>query len=543
MNITVRCKLLLALVLGCVFVGAAQQNDDLKKRISDAVLNVYNEEIKNNPNDYESLCGRANQYFINGDYLRALDDVERALKLTPTIEKDLRFEEYMLRAKIYDLRGDQEKRLNDLYSANKIDPSRINCLGLLAEANYNLGRYDDAEPCYQRILRIKPNNYDALAGLARVEVQRKNYGKAAEYVDRAVKLYPAEPMVYINRAEVLIMMEQYQSAAQDLISALSVGKNNQDAIESLTAMSDVQYDAVISALNNSIHKAPRNGMFYYLAAEISMSHNHFADAEYYFELIIANKLYDYHSIYAELAKAQYCLGKYADALKNINRAIDACDTETKYYVTRSMILRAMGNEPDAVTSTRLALAMNADDADALVEQACVYIAQGKHNDALASLNLAIFNNAEHTQAVLIRAWLYANCLNKQSEAKHDYAKMLLNDNDDISSLKGFAYLALGREEEALAWAQQIIEDSPLPGGEAYYVAAALISLTENTDKALSCVASALANGYGNYHNLTACDNPALNVAKLKGERLSTLLSQNQQAFKARRLTDVPVNGN
>ncbi|MGN0214650.1 MAG: tetratricopeptide repeat protein [Muribaculaceae bacterium] len=534
----VRCKLLMLFVAGCCCVMNAQSaQDDLKKRINDAVMNVYNEEISRNPNDYESLCGRANQYFINGDYLRALDDVERAIKLTPSTEKDLRFEEFMLRAKIYDMRGDQEKRLADLYAANNIDPTRVNCLGLLAEANYNLGHYDDAEPCYQRIVRLQPNNYDALAGLARIEVKRKNFGKAAEYVDRAVKLYPAEPAVFINRAEVLIMMEEYQSAAQDLISALSVGTNNQEAIESLTAMSDVQYDAVIGALNNSIQKAPRNGLFYYIAAEIAISHNHFADAEYYLNAINANKLYDYHSIFHDLAKAQYYLGKYNEALSNVEIAIRACDGESSYYVTRSMIQRALGNEAEALKSTKLALMENADNVSALIEQARVYIAQNKNNEALSAINIAIVNNPEASDAILLRAWLYSNRLNKAAEAKHDYAKLLIKEND-MESLRGFALLALGRDEEAMHWVDGIIADCVLPGGEAYYVAAVLCSQAGDKAKAFDFLASALANGYGNYHALTRFDNVEMNVSALKGEELNTLLNQNSGVFKAKRLTDV-----
>lgn len=537
MGINFKKCLIMALACGSVFVaGAQQQDDDMKRRINDAVMNVYNEELQKNPNDYESLCGRANQYFVNGDYLRALDDVERAIKYTPTNEKELRFEEFMLRAKIYDVRGEEEKRLLDLYAANRIDPSHVNCLGLLAEANYNMKNYDDAEQCYQRILRLQPNCYDAMAGLARIEVMRKNFGKAADYVDRAVKLYPAEPAVFVNRAEVLIMMEQYQSAAQDLISALSVGKDNQDVIESLILLSDVHYDAVIDALNNSISKAPRNGLFYYIASQVAMGHNHFADAEYYFNAINDNKLYEYHGIYADLAKAQYCLGRYADAMNNVNIAIRACDTEPSYYVARSKIQRALGKAADAVTSTKLALANNADYVPALIEQACAYIAQGNDKDALTSLNMALVNDSESSEATLLRAWLYANRLNKPTDAKHDYARVLLKD-DDLSSLRGFALLALDREEEAAKWADTIIQKGMLPGGESYYVAAALLAQAGETDKALGYVASALANGYGNYHNLTRFDNPVVNIKPLQGEKLNTLLTQNASVFKAKRLTD------
>lgn len=542
MKINVRCGLLMLFAVGCAcLLNAQQQDDDLKKRINEAVMNVYNEEISRNPNDYESLCGRANQYFVNGDYLRALDDVERAIRLTPTNQKDLRFEELMLRAKIYDVRCDQEKRLADLYAANNIDPTHVSCLGLLAEANCNMEHYDDAEQCFQRIIRLQPNNYDALAGLARIEVKRKNFGKAAEYVDRAVKLYPAEPAVFINRAEVLIMMEQYQSAAQDLISALSVGKNNKEAIESLAAMSDVQYDAVIGALNNSIEKAPRNGLFYYIAAQIAMDHNHFADAEYYLNAINANKLYEYHSIYNDLAKSQYCLGKYSEALSNIDIAIRACDSEPDYYITRSKIQRALGNNAEALKATKMALMQNSDHVPSLIEQARVYIAQKNDNEALSALNLAVINNPESSDAILLRAWLYANRLNRAADARRDYAKLLLKD-DDMASLRGFALLALDRDEEAMRWVDGIIANGVLPGGEAYYVAAELMALAGDKTKALAHVASALANGYGNYHALTRFDNVERNLSAAKGIELNTLLEQNAQAFKAKRLTDSIENG-
>lgn len=538
MKIKIRLGIVMVLTVCGAFMSNAQQSgdDDMKRRINEAVMNVYNEELEKNPNDYESLCGRANQYFVNGDYLRALDDVERAIRYTPANEKELRFEEFMLRAKIYDVRGDQEKRLVDLYAANNIDPSHVNCLGLLAETNYNLKHFDDAENCYQRILRLQPNNYDAMAGLGRIEVMRKNFGKAAEYVDRAVKLYPAEPTVFVNRAEVLIMMEQYQAAAQDLISALSVSKNNQDVIESLIMLSDVHYDAVIDALNNSISKAPRNGLFYYIASQVAMGHNHFADAEYYFNAINANKLYEYHGIYADLAKAQYCLGKYKEALGNVNIAIRACDNEPAYYVTRSKIQRALGDEVSALASTKLALANNSDYVPAYVEQAYVLIAQKKYADAVTPLNMALVNDSESSEATLLRAWLYDKCLNKSADAKRDYARLLLKD-DDMKSLRGFALLALSRNEEAMKWADAIVKDGVLPGGEAYYVAAALMSQSGDKTKALDYVASALANGYGNYHNLTRFDNPIVNVSAIKGAQLTTLLTQNASIFKAKRITD------
>jgi hypothetical protein len=111
-------------------------------------------------------------------------------------------------------------------------------------------------------------------------------------------------------------------------------------------------------------------------------------------------------------------------------------------------------------------------------------------------------------------------------------------NDDITSLRGVALHELGRDEEAKAWAAKIVEEGVMPGGEAYYVAAAVCSLCGDLDKAYSYLTSALANGYGNYHNLTRADHPVVNVAALKGARLDAILSQFASAFKAKRITDV-----
>lgn len=524
-----------AMTTSTMFVNA-QQSADLKQQINDAVMKVYNEELDKNPNDYYTLNGRANQYFLNGDYLRSLDDINRAISLTPEKETEMLYEEYMLRAKIYDARGDQEKRLADLYLANKMDPTRINCLGLLATTNYELGHYDDAEQCFQRIIRMQPNNYDALAGLGRIEVKRNNFGQAAEYVDRAVSLYQAEPRVYINRAEVLLMMEQYEAAAQDLISALSVGNDSQMAIEALSEMSDVQYDAVIAALNNSISKAPRNGMFYYLAAQIAMSHNHFADAEYYLNIINTNRLYEYHGIYNSQAQAQYALGKYNDALNTIGVAIRAIDSVEDYYITRAKIQRAMGLTEDAARTIRFATALNADNLDALFEQALCLLAENKAEEAVSALNVAILNNSEYAEALMLRAWINRNVLKKDDLAKRDYAMVLML-NDGLLSLRGFALHELGRDAEAIAWAEKIVNDGVLPGGQAYYVAAALCSQCGNVEKAYTYLSSALANGYGNYHNLTKNDNPVVNVNALKGERLDALMKQYAKVFTATRLTD------
>ena len=299
MKLTSRVIISLALLL-CgqgVFAQPGDDDKELKQQVNEAVMQVYNEQLEQEPNDYNTLFARANQYYFNGNNLKALDDVSAALDLIPAKEKELRFDALMLRAKIYDARQNYDGELADLKEASAITPSSLSCIDMLAKVSYNLGDYDASEKNYQTILRENPTNYDALYGLAKIEVKRNNYEKAASYVDKAVNLFTAEPQVYINRADVLNMMEQYEPAAQDLISALSVGSSETDALRALTEMSNKHYEAVMEALGNSINKAPRVGMFYYIRSQIAMSHFHYAQALKDLKSIINNNLYDYSGIY------------------------------------------------------------------------------------------------------------------------------------------------------------------------------------------------------------------------------------------------------
>lgn len=515
MKLTSRVIISLALLL-CGQGAFAQPGDDdkeLKQQVNEAVMQVYNEQLEQEPNDYNTLFARANQYYFNGNNLKALDDVSAALDLIPAKEKELRFDALMLRAKIYDARQNYEGELADLKEASAITPSSLSCIDMLAKVSYNLGDYDASEKNYQTILRENPTNYDALYGLAKIEVKRNNYEKAASYVDKAVNLFTAEPQVYINRADVLNMMEQYEPAAQDLISALSVGSSETDALRALTEMSNKHYEAVMEALGNSINKAPRVGMFYYIRSQIAMSHFHYAQALKDLKSIINNNLYDYSGIYYGAAKCQFELMQYGEALANINKALKMDAKEIDYYILKADIVRYNGdggNYDDADAVLDLAANLNPDYAPMLLAKAHLLIAQRKNEDAVRTINAIVMNDASNAEALLLRGWVYKYRMQKADLAKSDFEKMLLN-GEGLTSLRGFALHELGRADEARAWAKEIINANAAPGGEAYYYAAALLSDMDDNDKAYKYLESGLAYGFGSAFELKVNEDPYVNL--------------------------------
>ena len=537
-----KCVVLVMLLVTPMVMKTQLSDDDIRvrNRINEAVMGVYNKALDKDPSDYNTRFARANQLYYNGEYDKAIEDAKMVIAAIPNKEKELRYDSYMLLATLYDAKAEYQNELEALRQALLLNENSMPTIDMLAKASYKVGDLTAAERNYAIILRDNPLSYDAMYGMAQIEVSRNNYEKAAGYVDRAVELFTAEPQVYINRSNVLMMMEQYEPAAQDLISALSVGTDSNDALNALVEMSDTHYDAVMDALANSYDKAPRVGTFYYVRAMIAMRHQHYGQALKDLKSIILNNLYDYHSIYYYAAKCQHELTQWDDALSNINKAIALAPDEMDYYALKADIIQYRGrgnNFDDAIAVLNEALAKNLSNTAVLLTKARILLKQHKDNDAVSCVNSALMANSSNPEALLLRGWINKYRLNMSALALADFEKVVLS-GSDMYSLKGFALHEIGRDEEARAWAKQIIQDGILPGGLTYYYAAALMSdigTDEDAKMAVEYLRSALANGYGSLYEMNINEDPYVNLKLLRRyPEFKTILDQNQTNFQERR---------
>ena len=507
--------LALALLAGGWNVMAQSADEDamLKKKINDAVMQVYNKQLQAEPGDYATRFARAYQYFNNDGVDEALADINQAIKDCPEKEREVLYDAYLLRAKIYDQKGEYDLEYEDLKAAFQINSTNPNVVDMIAKLALKKGDYKTAETNFNAILRMSPQNYDALYGLARVAAKTNDYQKAQEYCDRAVKLFPTEPQVYINRAHVFMMLGQYKVAAQDLILAMSVGEDESKAVSAIINMSDEHYDDVMNALQNSIDNAPSVGTFYYLRYSIAMRHLHYGQALRDIKKIISKNFYDDASIYQDAAKCQFEMGLFDMALVNIDKALskDASDIASLVLKARIVEHQGAGKNFDAALGviTR-ASRISATDPAILLAKARIYLAQRKQPEALEALNKLLASHPTNNEALLLRGWLYKYRMRDAESALADFG-MMLNNGSDMASLKGFALHELGREEEARKWAQDNIMSNSLPGGEAYAVAAALLSDIGDNDQALKYLESALANGYGSLYEVTMSEEPYVNL--------------------------------
>lgn len=528
-------KLILVLIVAVTTMNAHAQSSDavLRDKITNAVMKVYDDQLKANPNDYNTLFARAHQYYYNGDYTAALADVNQALLLTPASDKELRFDEYILRARISDARKDYASELADLRMAQDLQPKSLPCTDMIAKANLKAGNLDAAEKAFKTILRAESMNYDAMYGLAQVEQARGNATAAIENANKAVELFRTEPQVFINRADIYARQGNIDAAVVDLVQGMNVGDGG-NAAQSLMELSDTNYDAVMLALSNLADKASDSYVFRFLRANIALDHMHYGQALSDLNFIRSNNSYNSPLVGFLTAQCDLELARYDEALAVVTQAIQTDPTQPEFYLVKALAAynAGEGNHFDAAMEALHSCSLIAPQyVPMLMAKAALFSKQGNDNEALGYLNAALANEPGNAEALFARAQLFKR-INNMNLAVKDLNTMTFL-SDDALDLKGLALSELGRDNDALKWLNGVTAVKQA-GGENFYYAALFMALRGDNFKAMEYVQRAIDNGFGSLYKLQYDELSPLNLKSLRNEPgFDLLIDKAQRNFTER----------
>lgn len=507
-------------VMLCAGMFATDTAAYISNPVTQAVIRVYDAALRENPNDYLTWYKRANEYYRHNEYVNALDDVNNALAYAPSSDSDLRFQALMLRAGIYNQTGKYALALADLDSALAIDPHSYAAIYQKANTEYELGNYSDARNDYVRLQRLNSRSTEALIGLARCSVQENNLSAATDYLQNAVDFDPNNPEIYVRRASVRRLMGDHNGAVDDLVLAISLNSKDPKAIESLVEYGNTNYAATIAGLTNAIQLAPENGLYRYLRASIAQAHYNYLSAIDDFTQIIDNRLYNYHGLNASIATCLYGLGRYQEALDQIDTALNATGSVADYYVIRSRILRALGRHDDAFLAAGRAIAVDPEYVPGCIEMALNYMDKQDYEQAAQMLGEASMNDANNPYIYLLRAWILENFLNQPQAARNFYEQALEVEgygDTNVKSLRGFALHNLGRTDEADQWFNTLLTAVPDNDGLNNYYAACYYSMRGDDDRALECAERSLKAGYSDNHNWMDNNDGQINAGTLRDD--------------------------
>lgn len=503
--------------------------------VTKAVLEVYAKNLKANPKDYNTLFLRANEYFNHGIYDLALSDINDALELAPAKDSDLRFELLMRRAAINRNSGNFEAVTDDLGSALAYKPDNIVAIYHRAQAFYNLGRYADSKTDFKRMLYLNPRSPEGLLGMAMISQRENNLGIAAEYLEQAVSINPNNADLYVRRAEVKHNTGDDNGAVDDIVMAISTDSKNTEAFDLLAAIAQTNYPAAIAGLTKAVNIAPDNGLFRYLRAGMASAHSNFSSALTDYRYILDRQLYDYKGINASIAECLFSLGKYDEALDQINDALAAITDNADYYVLKSKILRAKKDYPNAIESSAKALAVNKKSSEALAEMGLAYLGQGKNDQALSLLGEAMDENPDNPRYAMLSGWASGLYAKRPDAGRNIYLKVAGNNElkeSNVRSLKGFANLFLGNSADAETWMDNILTASDDKDGYTDYLACCFYASKGDNDKAMELAEKALGKGYANYHNWLNNNDGNINPGQLRKDiRFIRLLDRYGNLFE------------
>lgn len=208
-----------------------------------------------------------------------------------------------------------------------------------------------------------------------------------------------------------------------------------------------------------------------------------------------------HNIHNNLGLAYDRIGKYEEAIKELNEALRLNPGYIEVHNNLGVTYDRMGRHEDAVNELKEALKLNPNYAEALCNLGNIYACSGNYEEAVEKLKEALRINPELAIAHNNLGNIYA--LQKRSEEEIKEFKEALRINPDYAPAHnnlGNAYAEAGRFEDALREFQEALRLDPefpeayLGMGLAYYAqnsfdraAQAMIHAVCLTPEFLECV--------------------------------------------------------
>ncbi len=217
------------------------------------------------PENTEALLKLSELYFLIKQYQKAIDYVNKALKVDENIAKG-----YYLKGSIYRESGDTAKALSSLetateqdnkyedafydigviYSARKktiafdyfntvlkLNPNNENAKYARAKLLQDLEKYDEAIKEYELILQVNKNREDCLYNIGAIYLEfKKDNVKALDYFTKAISVNSNYTQAYFARGYTYAKLKDKTNARADYNMCLKIENNYAPALQGLNEL-------------------------------------------------------------------------------------------------------------------------------------------------------------------------------------------------------------------------------------------------------------------------------------------------------------------
>jgi tetratricopeptide (TPR) repeat protein len=256
------------------------------------------------------------------------------------------------------------EQLFALLASGNPDEAQVEIVG--GDLFYAGSKLTDAQKHYQRAIELGEVNFEVWQNLLQIEIQMNQYDQVINHADKALELFPNQGILFYYQGYSLFRKKNYREAITSLEQARRLSGTNGAFVADINALlgdvynsvgdfekSDKAYDDALAfnAQNNSV----LNNFSYYLALRKA----NLEKAERMAAQLIKNEPNNptYLDTYAWVL---YARGKYKDAKKVIEKAIELGDNQAAYFEHYGDILYQLGDVDGAVVQWQKARGLNAN---------------------------------------------------------------------------------------------------------------------------------------------------------------------------------------
>ena len=450
--------------------------------LTQAMLDGYEQILKENPNDYFTLYQRAQQYYKLSMYVEAQKDITRAIELTPKSEKEMLGSQYSLLANIHIEQADYDKALSAINSAIENSANTYPLLNTKGNICLHLNDWENAKKAFRQMQQINSRSQEAFFGLARIAIAQGDISMANTLMTEAEKCDPSNYITYCRLGDLYAEMKDYERAATNYLSAFGLSSGKDRPMDSLIRLSRNNYDAVKNAIDYALSKANNTLPLYFLEANISFLNDRFYDAHDAYRILLDYPEGQDANVYARMAETCLAIDKTDDALKYANRAV-ALNYNCQNLILKSKIERALGNLDNALIAS---------------------------NDAIH-----LSDNGEEFYPLMIRAFVYDSILGDLRNSVADYQRASELSADQFPDLfyKAFALAMSGKKSDGDAIIESALSENP-NNPKTHYYAAIYYAQLSVLDKAIECRNKAISLGFENEYLLKTDKTANLNLSPI-----------------------------
>ena len=190
-----------------LFYKAVAQTELKDYQRADSTFNIL---LRRNPKFEEAFVARGRMYLLQGDTIRAVEDIDHALKLSKSL-----LNAHLLKAEIYAKQNRWEESLTAMDEAIRLRPDDPDYYVNRAYLRYNNEDFFGAMSDYNYALQIDPSNEAALFNRALLRTEVKELTNAATDFTAVLELDPSNFHALYNRGLVNLELGNYQKALED----------------------------------------------------------------------------------------------------------------------------------------------------------------------------------------------------------------------------------------------------------------------------------------------------------------------------------------